>query len=496
MTFVAVLDRRLRPRADAPRPHARTRDGDAADGSTAHFALLAVGLYLLGVGLFGELLPPLRPEPERRDDGDRRLPADDDPRGLRLVARRARPAPRLRRPQLPRSRYDYRTKWLEVTETFGSPRPRTRSSTACSTCWRVSAPAAIGLAALRRRRPLPPGALGERGASAAARNPEHPLVRAVASRWSSKGSPERSLLRGDARRARRAAARRRRSASWASWPSARRRRGPGTTSTTATSCARSRTRTACLPPRPSSPRASGLAEVPTRSTASPRSTSTTSRTSRRVSRCVAQNAAKHGEDPEFRAQAMKTVERTAEQISELIGQLSRRSPRSRPRGRGRRGGPRRGNDRVARSRVRGAARAWRRHGAHRAGGAGAAPAGGPQPAAEREAGERAGGVGRDDAGRGRGGRARGQPAAARGHGSRAGDPAGAAAEPVPGKQFQSTTPGGFGIGLYESRRIVESYRGTLRVESEPGQGARVVVELPAGTTAVGTLPATSKETEP
>jgi signal transduction histidine kinase len=45
--------------------------------------------------------------------------------------------------------------------------------------------------------------------------------------------------------------------------------------------------------------------------------------------------------------------------------------------------------------------------------------------------------------------------------------------------FQSQAPGGFGIGLYESKRIVESYRGTLRVESEPGRGTRVVVELPA-----------------
>ena len=41
---------------------------------------------------------------------------------------------------------------------------------------------------------------------------------------------------------------------------------------------------------------------------------------------VAQNAAKHGEDPEFRAQAMKTVGRTAEEMGELLAQLSRRSP--------------------------------------------------------------------------------------------------------------------------------------------------------------------------
>ena len=45
--------------------------------------------------------------------------------------------------------------------------------------------------------------------------------------------------------------------------------------------------------------------------------------------------------------------------------------------------------------------------------------------------------------------------------------------------FQSGEAGGFGIGLYESKRIVESYRGTLRLESEVGRGTRVVVELPA-----------------
>ena len=63
--------------------------------------------------------------------------------------------------------------------------------------------------------------------------------------------------------------------------------------------------------------------------------------------------------------------------------------------------------------------------------------------------------------------------------------------------FQSTTPGGFGIGLYESKRIVESYRGTLRVESEPGEGARVVVDLPAiaAPAAMGQTSATMKESD-
>lgn len=37
---------------------------------------------------------------------------------------------------------------------------------------------------------------------------------------------------------------------------------------------------------------------------------------------------------------------------------------------------------------------------------------------------------------------------------------------------------GFGIGLYISRHIVEAHHGRIWVESEPGQGAKFVVELP------------------
>jgi putative PEP-CTERM system histidine kinase len=44
--------------------------------------------------------------------------------------------------------------------------------------------------------------------------------------------------------------------------------------------------------------------------------------------------------------------------------------------------------------------------------------------------------------------------------------------------FRSGTGEGFGIGLYESKRIVESYGGQLRVASALGQGTRVTVDLP------------------
>jgi signal transduction histidine kinase len=38
--------------------------------------------------------------------------------------------------------------------------------------------------------------------------------------------------------------------------------------------------------------------------------------------------------------------------------------------------------------------------------------------------------------------------------------------------------GGFGVGLWIARQIVEAHGGTIRVESESGAGARFIVELP------------------
>jgi signal transduction histidine kinase len=189
---------------------------------------------------------------------------------------------------------------------------------------------------------------------------------------------------------------------------------------------------------------------------------------------VAQNAEKHGDDPAFRAEAMGTVGRTAEQMGELITQLSRRSP---------------GHGRVATvdvlELVAGTVRSLGPDF-----GAELAPVEGtlgqvlavPEQLQQvllnlllnaKKATESAehkgpvrvhlsGGEGRvrlevADAGPG-----------------------------IPAERlrtlflpFQSGAVGSFGIGLYESKRIVESYRGTLRVESEVGRGTRVVVELPA-----------------
>ena len=44
--------------------------------------------------------------------------------------------------------------------------------------------------------------------------------------------------------------------------------------------------------------------------------------------------------------------------------------------------------------------------------------------------------------------------------------------------FYSTRPGGSGLGLPTTRKIVEAHGGTLSTESEPGQGSRFTVRLP------------------
>ena len=46
--------------------------------------------------------------------------------------------------------------------------------------------------------------------------------------------------------------------------------------------------------------------------------------------------------------------------------------------------------------------------------------------------------------------------------------------------FYTTKEGGTGLGLSIVRRLVMDLQGTIRVESGPGAGTRMVVELPAG----------------
>jgi signal transduction histidine kinase len=42
----------------------------------------------------------------------------------------------------------------------------------------------------------------------------------------------------------------------------------------------------------------------------------------------------------------------------------------------------------------------------------------------------------------------------------------------------TTKPGGTGLGLWLSRRIVEQHRGTLRIKSEPGIGTKMEISIP------------------
>jgi two-component system sensor histidine kinase HydH len=46
--------------------------------------------------------------------------------------------------------------------------------------------------------------------------------------------------------------------------------------------------------------------------------------------------------------------------------------------------------------------------------------------------------------------------------------------------FYSTRPGGSGLGLPTTRKIIEAHGGSIAVQSEPGQGSRFTVRLPLG----------------
>jgi two-component system sensor histidine kinase HydH len=52
--------------------------------------------------------------------------------------------------------------------------------------------------------------------------------------------------------------------------------------------------------------------------------------------------------------------------------------------------------------------------------------------------------------------------------------------------FYTTKPGGTGLGLSIVRRLIQDLNGSLRVETEPGAGTCVMIELPAGAPASGT----------
>ena len=46
------------------------------------------------------------------------------------------------------------------------------------------------------------------------------------------------------------------------------------------------------------------------------------------------------------------------------------------------------------------------------------------------------------------------------------------------RPFQTTKKKGLGIGMFQSKMIVEAHRGNIEVESEPGKGTKFGVYLP------------------
>jgi signal transduction histidine kinase len=48
------------------------------------------------------------------------------------------------------------------------------------------------------------------------------------------------------------------------------------------------------------------------------------------------------------------------------------------------------------------------------------------------------------------------------------------------RPFQSTKKHGLGIGMFQSRAIVEAHGGSIEVESEAGRGTTFRVSLPVG----------------